>query len=82
MNFIESIKGNWYALPLWLRQVAMEVVESIGVALAVYLYAVLDGNMQFDTSMVLIIAAKAGLKTLRAHPDIKVVDYVNDQQPS
>lgn len=79
MRFIETIKSNWYALPAWARKVIMEAIENASVALSVYLYAVIDGNVKLSATLAFGVLAKGFLKGLRAHPDVPVPDYVNDQ---
>lgn len=70
----------WNQLPVWLRKVISEVVETSLLALLTYVIASIKGGEPLSIQMVEIVILKAIAKTVRSHPEIPVKDYVNEHK--
>ncbi len=77
---MQFIKTKWYALPLWVRQTVIEVLETAAVVVLSYVVSCLSGEQNFNAQTLMTLALKATLKYLRANPNIPLKDYVNDQK--
>ncbi len=77
---MQFLKTKWYALPLWVRQTAVETVETAGAVVLAYVFSYLSGEQSFNAQTLMTLVLKAILKSLRANPNIPLKDYVNDQK--